>query len=268
MTALRPRTKLPPQDRDALSSAPPAAEHGPSHSASKPTPYSSDPEEGPSRLSILDVLRVLGGLFLLSSTLSYLITGNSILWGYRPAITRPARIKAWLRGPYDLTDAQLSIYNGTDPTLPNLVAVNGTIYDVSASPHFYGPGGSYSFFAGRDATRSFVTGCFDTDLNGDLRGLEEMFMPVEEEAGGEPTKEERRERKLQREREKRLARKQVEETVRGWEKMFDGGKDGKYFRVGKVDRGPGSGWEGWGDVKELCAKAKEGRPRRTADEVG
>ena len=45
----------------------------------------------------------------------------------------------------------------------------------------YGPGGSYSFFAGRDATRAFVTGCFDTDLNGDLRGVEQMFMPVDDE---------------------------------------------------------------------------------------
>lgn len=112
-----------------------------------------------------------------------------------------------------------------------------------------------------------MTGCFDTDLNGDLRGVEEMFMPVEEEVGGESTKEERRERKLLREREKRVARKKVEETVRGWEKMFDGGKDGKYFRVGKVNRGPGSGWEGWGEVKELCQKAREGRPRRTAEGV-
>ena len=112
-----------------------------------------------------------------------------------------------------------------------------------------------------------MTGCFDTDLNGDLRGLEEMFMSVEPEAGGDSTKEEKRERKLRREREKRTARKKVEESVRGWEKMFDGGKDGKYFSVGKVNRGPGSGWEGWGEVKELCQKAREGRPRRTAEEV-
>lgn len=113
-----------------------------------------------------------------------------------------------------------------------------------------------------------MTGCFDSDLNGDLRGVEEMFMPVEEEAGGDLTKEGRRERKLRREREKRMARKKVEETVKGWERMFDGGKDGKYFRVGKVYRGLDSGWEGWGDVKELCQKAREGRPRRTAEEVG
>ena len=90
----------------------------------------------------------------------------------------------------------------------------------------------YSFFSGRDATRAFVTGCFDTDLNGDLRGVEEMFMSADlfegaEEEEMELTKEERRERKLRREREGRLARKQVESTVRGWERMFDGGKEGK-----------------------------------------
>ena len=128
----------------------------------------------------------------------------------------------------------------------------------------------YSFFAGRDATRAFVTGCFDTDLNGDLRGVEEMFMSADEEGAAEEglTKEERRERKLRKEREGRLARKQVVDTVRGWERMFDGGKEGNYFRVGRVERGEGSGWEGWGEVKVLCEKARKGRPRRTAEEVG
>jgi len=167
------------------------------------------------------------------------------------------------------SDAELALYNGTDLKLPILLAVNGTIYDVSASPHLYGPGGSYSFFSGRDATRAFVTGCFDTDLNGDLRGVEEMFISTDltDEPGESLTKEERRERKLRREREGRLAKRKVEETVRGWERMFDGGKDGKYFRVGRVNRGEGSGWEGWGELKELCEKAKEGRPRRTAEDV-
>lgn len=179
------------------------------------------------------------------------------------------------RGPLNLSDAQLTLYNGTDQDLPILLAVNGTIYDVSASPHLYGPGGSYSFFSGRDATRAFVTGCFDTDLNGDLRGVEDMFISTDlsesdeglKARGVELSKEERRERKLRREREGRLAKRKVEETVKGWEGMFDGGKDGKYFRVGRVDRGEGSGWKGWGELKELCRKAKEGRPRRTAEDV-
>lgn len=125
----------------------------------------------------------------------------------------------------------------------------------------------YGFFSGRDATRAFVTGCFDTDLNGDLRGVEEMFMSEDLSSDGEFTREEKRERKLRKERERRLAKKQVEETVKGWERMFDGGKDGKYFKIGKVWRGEGSGWEGWGEVKELCEKARAGRPGRTAEEV-
>ena len=169
----------------------------------------------------------------------------------------------------NLSDAQLALYNGTDPNLPILLAVNGTIYDVSASPHHYGPGGGYSFFSGRDATRAFVTGCFDTDLNGDLRGVEEMFISTDltEEPMEKISVLERRERKLRREREGRLAKRKVQETVDGWVRMFDGGKDGKYFRVGTIDRGPGSGWKGWGEVKDLCEKAKEGRPRRTAEEI-
>jgi len=50
----------------------------------------------PTRLSLIDVLRVLGGLLLLSTTLSYFITSNSLTWGYRPSFTRPARVLAYL----------------------------------------------------------------------------------------------------------------------------------------------------------------------------
>lgn len=103
-----------------------------------------------------------------------------------------------------------------------------------------------------------------------------MFVPVDEEdeslaggaggvggGGGEKkeTKEEKRERKLTQERERRVARKKVRDAVRGWESMFDGGKEGKYFWVGSVKRE--EGWEErLGPVRELCQKAKEGRPKR------
>lgn len=137
----------------------------------------------------------------------------------------------------------------------------------------YGPGGSYYFFAGRDATRAFVTGCFAEDLVGDLRGVEEMFMAVEEEEevekgkegsgdgeggkkGEEKNREERKERKMRRERERREAKRQVEEAVDGWRRMFDGGKGGKYFWVGRV-----VGQE-WGERRPLCEKAEKARPRR------
>ena len=96
MTALRSRTNLPPKNRPSPSTHSLTAEDGPLNSVSTPKAYVSDADEGPSRLSLLDVLRILGGLFLLSSTLSYFITGYSISWGYRPAVTRPARIRAWL----------------------------------------------------------------------------------------------------------------------------------------------------------------------------
>ena len=91
MSTLRSRTTLPPKGPAST-----AEDEEPSHSTTTLKAYTSDPDEGPNRLSLLDVLRIVGGLFLLSSTLSYFIPGNSILWGYRPAFTRPARIKAWL----------------------------------------------------------------------------------------------------------------------------------------------------------------------------
>lgn len=109
-----------------------------------------------------------------------------------------------------------------------------------------------------------MTGCFEEDLTPDLRGVDEMFIPVDDEEGADglkETKEEKRERKLRQERERRVAKKKVADTVRGWEKMFDGGKDGKYFWVGRVKRE--EGWEEkLGPPRELCRKAREGRPKR------
>lgn len=57
--------------------------------------------------------------------------------------------------------------------MPIYVAVNGSVYDVSASPELYGPGGSYSFFSGKDGARAYITGCFQTHLTHDLRGIPE-----------------------------------------------------------------------------------------------
>ncbi|KAL8975857.1 MAG: hypothetical protein Q9205_008026, partial [Flavoplaca limonia] len=57
----------------------------------------SDDDEPISRIpSLLDILRLLLVGILLSTTLSYFITSESLTWGYRPAWTRPARIRAWL----------------------------------------------------------------------------------------------------------------------------------------------------------------------------
>jgi hypothetical protein len=50
-----------------------------------------------SRLSVLDILRILGGLVLLSSGLSYLTTsGESMTWGYNAWWTRAREWKTIL----------------------------------------------------------------------------------------------------------------------------------------------------------------------------
>lgn len=131
--------------------------------------------------------------------------------------------------------------------------MNGTIFDVSANRMMYGPGGSYNFFTGRDATRAFVTGCFQDDLTHDLAGVEEMFMPIDEEEDLQALSS--RERKIQRERDVRLARGAVQKTVRHWEGFFRNHK--KYFEVGRV-----VGLEVPSVKRELCEDAVRQRPRR------
>ena len=172
------------------------------------------------------------------------------------------------RGPLYLTDEELSAYDGKDASKPVYIALNGTIYDVTAGRHVYGPGGSYNFFAGRDATRAFITGCFQEDLTPDTRGAELTYVPIDDDVdengelkrvGGSKgvTKAELKKRK---ERDTRLARKRVHETIEGWSRMFKGEAGKNYFEVGKVKRE-----EGWLEKlpkRELCEQAQKQRPKR------
>src|ERR1700761_992880 len=211
-------------------------------------------------LSVMDVIRIIAGLFLLNCLLSYFITGDSMLWGWRPWFVRPSIVMRYFRGPVLLTDAELTQYDGTDETKPIYLALNGTIYDVSAGRRIYGPGGSYHVFAGKDAARGFVTGCFAEDSTPDLRGAEWAYVPIDvppfDELGGVKVI---AEQKKYRELELRKARKKVKETIDGWAGMFrgDGGKN--YFEVGRVVRE-----EGWLEklpMRKLCASAEKGRPK-------
>lgn len=158
------------------------------------------------------------------------------------------------KGPIHLTPTQLSLYNGTDPSLPIYLAVNGTVFDVSANRMMYGPGGHYNFFTGRDATRAFVTGCFQEDLTHDLRGVEEIFIPIdhEEQVKGLSSGE----RKIRREQDVRVARGMVRRTVQHWEGFFRGHK--KYFEVGRV-----VGLVVSGEKRELCQAAVQQRPEKS-----
>jgi membrane-associated progesterone receptor component len=52
------------------------------------------------------------------------------------------------------TEAELAEYDGTkDPDGPILMAADGLVFNVYKGRNFYGPGGEYHLFAGRDATR-------------------------------------------------------------------------------------------------------------------
>lgn len=161
-----------------------------------------------------------------------------------------------------LTDEELKAYDGTDPTKPIYLAINGTIYDVSNGRNFYGPGGSYHFFAGADASRAFVTSCFDSDITPDLRGVELMYMPKSKPeidalfTSGEM--------KIRMEQESRMARDQAYQALKHWVDFFEGSP--KYQKVGSVKRE--MGWETKGPVPTLCEAADRQRPTREPPMAG
>lgn len=57
----------------------------------------------------------------------------------------------------DFTVAELRQFDGLQADGRVLVAVNGTVYDVTKGKRFYGPGGPYAAFGGRDASRGLAT---------------------------------------------------------------------------------------------------------------
>ncbi|KAL3699914.1 hypothetical protein R1sor_017936 [Riccia sorocarpa] len=71
-----------------------------------------------------------------------------------------------------ITEEELRAYDGTDPEKPLLMAIKAQIYDVSRGRAFYGPGGMYALFAGKDASRALAKMSFEEkDLTGDIEGL-------------------------------------------------------------------------------------------------
>ncbi|CAI8604504.1 unnamed protein product [Vicia faba] len=72
----------------------------------------------------------------------------------------------------EITEEELKGYDGNDHDKPLLMAIKGQIYDVSQSRMFYGPGGPYALFAGKDASRALAKMSFEEkDLTGDISGL-------------------------------------------------------------------------------------------------
>ncbi|EGX54263.1 hypothetical protein TWF173_006185 [Orbilia oligospora] len=100
------------------------------------------------------------------------------------------------------TPRTLLKYNGTDdPRI--LLALKGKVFDVSSKPMFYGPGASYSLFAGRDASRGLAKGVLDQSL---LTPLDQKLDTLEDLTADE------------------------RETLQGWFDQFVG----KYLVVGEL----------------------------------
>ncbi|GAA5867129.1 hypothetical protein JCM8547_006248 [Rhodosporidiobolus lusitaniae] len=81
-------------------------------------------------------------------------------YNWRPAAHAPTT--RWER----ITPKQLSHFSGEqdDGKGKVLMAVRRKVYDVTSGRSFYGPGGPYSNFAGRDASRGLAKQSFEADM--------------------------------------------------------------------------------------------------------
>lgn len=90
-----------------------------------------------------------------------------------------------------------------------------------------------------------------------------MYIPIEDDDDSEVERRmTRAEKKVRREREKREARKKVQEQVQHWVDFY--AKSGKYFPVGRVvPEQEQEGEQGEKKELELCEAAKKQRPKRS-----
>ncbi|KAI1210482.1 cytochrome b5 [Annulohypoxylon truncatum] len=207
----------------------------------------------------VDILRVISFLIVASCGLSYLVSGGeSFTWNMRapPKYMQLDWWKTQLRGPIYLTPAELAQYDGTDETKPIYLAINGTIFDVSSNRRTYGPGGSYRFFAGADAARSYITGCFADDRTADLRGVEEMFLPLDDPAVDAHF--DAAELAALKEQELKEAQEKAHEALAHWIRFFEASP--KYSKVGYVKKD--KNWLDREPRRKLCESASKGRKPR------
>merc|ERR1712225_95566 len=68
-----------------------------------------------------------------------------------------SKVSVLLDAPKDdpITYEELSKCNGTDPSKPVLIAIKGTVFDVSRN-RAYQPGGPYHVFTGKDPSRALA----------------------------------------------------------------------------------------------------------------
>jgi membrane-associated progesterone receptor component len=64
----------------------------------------------------------------------------------------------------DYTLAELAGYDGSDAAKPLLIGIRGYVYDVTRGRDYYGPGGPYEMFAGKDCSRALAKVSFEAEL--------------------------------------------------------------------------------------------------------
>eukprot|EP00878_Enallax_costatus_P002466 GHUV01002646.1.p1 GENE.GHUV01002646.1~~GHUV01002646.1.p1 ORF type:complete len:163 (+),score=13.94 GHUV01002646.1:152-640(+) len=85
-------------------------------------------------------------------------------------------------GSIRLTLGQLADYDGRDASKPVYISVRGKIYDVTAGKTFYGPGGPYAVFAGKECARALAfMKVTSEDCNGNLDGATEAQLKTLED---------------------------------------------------------------------------------------
>jgi len=92
-------------------------------------------------------------------------------WASEPQPPLPVD-EDYASGERIMTREELKKYDGSEGSPGIYLAILGQVFDVSKAPQFYGPSGGYGFFAGKDASRAYVSGEFDDDgLIDDVSGL-------------------------------------------------------------------------------------------------
>lgn len=72
------------------------------------------------------------------------------------------------------TPESLKAYDGSSPNGQVYLAFLGIVYDVTKGRKHYAPGGTYAAFAGKDASRAFVTGEFKEGTSGLLDDITDL----------------------------------------------------------------------------------------------
>jgi membrane-associated progesterone receptor component len=77
----------------------------------------------------------------------------------------------------EITLEELSKCTGEDPFRPILVALRGKVYDLTDARNFYGPGGTYHVYAGREAARALAKMSLSAEeCTGEISDLDEKEM--------------------------------------------------------------------------------------------